>query len=130
MNTVAPLKVTEAFLPNVRASRLKLLVYMSSRSGSIAERGTLPHHQPGGNYHYRTSKAALNSAIKSIAFDLKNEEIGVLALHPGWVRTRGGGATAPLSPDESVTRMRRTIDAFSLDRSGTFQDLDGQTIAW
>lgn len=130
INTVAPLKVTEAFLPNVRKSTQKLLVFMSSRSGSIGERGTLPHHRPGGNYHYRTSKAALNAAVHSLAFDLKPEGVGVLALHPGWVRTKGGGPNATLDPDDSVTRMRRTITQFTLPNSGAFLDLDGQSIPW
>ena len=40
---------------------------------------------------YRISKSALNSAVKSISYDLSKTNMIIVALHPGWVRTKSGG---------------------------------------
>jgi NAD(P)-dependent dehydrogenase (short-subunit alcohol dehydrogenase family) len=53
-NTIAPLKIAEAFLPHLQASRQKKLVNVSSSEGSI---GSVT---AGRMYFYRASKAALN----------------------------------------------------------------------
>ena len=129
-NTIAPLKITEALIENVRSSERKLIIFISSRAGSISERGQLPHHRPGGSYVYRTSKAALNAAAKSLAFDLKTEGISVLVLHPGWVRTDSGGKGADLEVGFSVKCMREVIASFSLPQSGAFKDYSGREIGW
>src|SRR5439155_18995660 len=131
-NTIAPLKITEALIENVRSSQRKMIVFISSSAGSISERGQLPHHKPGGSYIYRTSKAALNAAAKSLAFDLKTETEGVsvLVLHPGWVRTDSGGTSADLEVAHSVKCMREVIASFSLPESGAFKDYAGRGIGW
>jgi len=129
-NTVAPLKLVEALLENVSRSDKKMIVFMSSRAGSISERGLLPHHRPGGSYIYRTSKAALNAAARSLAFDLKPRGIAVLILHPGWVRTDSGGRNAELEIPFSVKSMREVIASFSFSETGTFKDYSGATIGW
>ena len=129
-NAIAPLKITEALIENVRCSQRKMIVFISSSAGSISERGQLPHHKPGGSYIYRTSKAALNAAAKSLAFDLKTEGISVLVLHPGWVRTDSGGTSADLEVAFSVKCMREVIASFSLPQSGAFKDYTGKDIGW
>ena len=68
--------------------------------------------------------------IQSIIRQLAERGIGVLILHPGWVRTRMGGERAPLSPTESVTGMRRLIDRFRQENSGHFYRYDGTEIPW
>ena len=130
VNAIAPMKVTEAFLPNVQMGGQKKIVFVSSRAGSIAERGLLPHHQRGGPYTYRSSKAALNAAAKSLAFDLAPRGISVITLHPGWVRTEMGGTEAGLNQETSVAGMRRVISQSSLADSGVFRNHDGAVIPW
>jgi len=130
VNSIAPLKVTEAFLPHIRAGTHKKIVFISSRAGSIGERGLLPHHQRGGPYVYRSSKAALNAAAKSLAFDLAPEAISVLLLHPGWVLTAMGGTEAVLDQVTSVTGMRQAIERLTLAGSGKFRNYDGSAIPW
>ena len=130
VNAIAPMKVTEAFLPNVRAGVQKKIVFISSRAGSIAERGLLPHHQSGGPYTYRSSKAALNAAAKSLAFDLAPSGVSVITLHPGWVRTEMGGTEAGLNQETSVAGMRRVISQSSVTDSGVFRNYDGSVIPW
>jgi NAD(P)-dependent dehydrogenase (short-subunit alcohol dehydrogenase family) len=102
----------------------KMLVSISSQMGSIADNGS------GGSILYRTSKAALNAAMKSIAIDLADQSIGVLVLHPGWVKTDMGGPNALIDCHKSVTGMRQVIAEFTLDQSGSFLKYDGSSLPW
>ena len=124
VNTQAPVKMAEAFLPHLKRGDKKLLVSISSQMGSIADNGS------GGSILYRTSKAALNAAMKSIAIDLEDQGIGVLVLHPGWVKTDMGGANALIDAQESVAGMRQVIAQFTLAQSGSFLKYDGSTLPW
>ena len=124
INTQAPVKMAEAFLPHLKRGDNKLLVSITSQMGSIADNGS------GGSILYRTSKAALNAAMKSIAIDLEDRKIGVLVLHPGWVKTDMGGANALIDARESVTGMRRVIAEFTPDQSGCFLKYDGSPLPW
>jgi NAD(P)-dependent dehydrogenase (short-subunit alcohol dehydrogenase family) len=130
VNAIAPLKVTEAFLPHVKAGALKKIVFMSSRAGSITERGSQPHHKPGGPYAYRTSKAALNAVAKAISFDLRPQGISVIILHPGWARTQTGGMDSPHPPAATVPALRQLIERASPADNGTFWNYDGTVIPW
>ncbi len=95
VNTVAPMLVTQALLENVATSQDKLIVFMSSNLGSIASNS-------GGEYIYRSSKAALNMSAATLAKDLAPRGIRVVSISPGWVRTDMGGSGAPLSVQDSV----------------------------
>jgi NAD(P)-dependent dehydrogenase (short-subunit alcohol dehydrogenase family) len=130
VNTMAPIKVTEALLPNVVQSAQKKLVFISSMAGSISLRGSQSHHRTGGPYIYRTSKAALNAAVKAIGFDLRAEGVSVVALHPGWVKTETGGWDAPGSPEESVEAMVKLIESSTPEANGIFLNVDGSVIGW
>ncbi|NOT11760.1 MAG: SDR family oxidoreductase [Methylococcaceae bacterium] len=124
VNTIAPVKLAEAFLNQIERSDKRMIVNISSLMGSVADNCS------GGSILYRTSKAALNAAMKSLSIDLKNHAIGVLTLHPGWVLTDMGGANALISVAESVTGMRQLIENFSLSQSGSFLRYDGKPLPW
>jgi NAD(P)-dependent dehydrogenase (short-subunit alcohol dehydrogenase family) len=124
VNTLGPVRVTEALGDLVARSRRRLVVALSSHMGSIADIAT------PGDTAYRSSKAALNAAMKGLAAALGERGIGVLLLHPGWVRTRMGGPDAPLTPAQSVAAMRTLVDAFRADMSGRFLRYDGTEIPW
>jgi NAD(P)-dependent dehydrogenase (short-subunit alcohol dehydrogenase family) len=124
VNVQAPVKMAEAFLPHLKGGDKKLLVAISSLMGSIADNSS------GGSIIYRSSKAALNAAMKSIAIDLKEQAVGVLIFHPGWVKTDMGGANAPLEATQSVAGMRQAISAFSPEQSGSFVKYDGTPMPW
>lgn len=130
VNAMAPLKVTEAFLPQVLASEQKKIVFISSRAGSIAERGSLPHHKTGGPYIYRSSKAILNAVAKALAFDLRSKGVSVVVLHPGWVKTELGGRDAPTDTATSVAAIRAVISQASPADNGVFRNYDGTIIPW
>lgn len=124
INTQAPMKMAEAFLPQVARSKKKLIVNLSSLMGSIADNGS------GGSIFYRSSKAALNAAMKSLSIELKNRQIGVLIFHPGWVLTDMGGPNALINVEQSVSGMRAVIDQFTLEQSGHFIKYDGSVMPW
>ena len=96
----------------------------TSLLGSIAE------NTSGGWIAYRTSKAALNMAVKCAAIELARRHITCLVMHPGWVRTDMGGAQAPLGAEESVASMRRVIAGLNPAYSGTFLNYDGRPYRW
>ncbi|MBL8658817.1 MAG: SDR family oxidoreductase [Rhodospirillales bacterium] len=124
VNTMSPLKVSAVFADSVAKSGLKKIVTITSQMGSIADNGS------GGSYIYRSSKAALNAAMKSLAHDLNAKKIAVAVLHPGWVRTDMGGSGATIDPFESVAGLRQVIDELSLETSGRFLAYDGREIPW
>jgi NAD(P)-dependent dehydrogenase (short-subunit alcohol dehydrogenase family) len=130
VNAIAPVKVTEAFLPHVLAGGQKKIVFISSRAGSIAERGALPHQKPGGSSIYRSSKATLNAVVKGIGFDLRPAGVSVVVLHPGWVKTETGGWDAPGDAPSSVAAMRGIISRASPADNGLFHNHDGAIIPW
>jgi NAD(P)-dependent dehydrogenase (short-subunit alcohol dehydrogenase family) len=93
------MRLTEALLPHLARSHGPLVLGITSHMGSIAD------IDAPRNYGYRSSKAALNAAMHGLAHELQSRGIGVLLLHPGWVRTRMGGSSVPISPEESVRGM-------------------------
>lgn len=124
VNTMAPLKMAEAFATHVERSQLKTIVTISSKMGSIADNSS------GGSYLYRTSKAAVNMVVKNLSIDLKPRGIIAVVLHPGWVKTDLGGANALISAEQSVSGMRQIISRLSLVDSGKFLNYDGKDISW
>ena len=124
VNTLGSMRVSEALIKNVERSNKKLIVSITSHMGSIADITN------ANDYAYRSSKAALNAAMKGLSIEVREQGIGVLLLHPGWVRTRMGGDSAPLSTQQSVTAMRQLVDQFTLSQSGTFLRYDGTVVPW
>ena len=95
---------------------------LTSRMGSITENS-------GGAWAYRMSKSALNMGLSNLALEWKRHDITVAALHPGWVKTDMGGDQAPVSPQDSVTGLRKVIAGLS--GSGVhYRDYQGEIIPW
>lgn len=122
VNTIAPVKLVEALLPALQKSRGAKVAILSSKVGSMADNGS------GGNYAYRTSKAAVNMVGKNLALELG--AIPVVLLHPGWVRTDMGGPNGLIDTRESVAGMRKVIDGAGPEQSGHFYDYAGKEIPW
>ncbi|WP_455273340.1 SDR family oxidoreductase [Rhizobium herbae] len=127
INTLGPLLVTRALLPNLLSGKRKIVANISSRAGSIAE-GTLDDDD--GDYAYRCSKAALNMATVKLAQDLRADGVTVLSLHPGWVKTDMGGDEAVVPVADSAAGLRRIIDSATMADSGSFRAFDGRTVSW
>jgi NAD(P)-dependent dehydrogenase (short-subunit alcohol dehydrogenase family) len=124
VNTVGPVRVTLALLPNLRAGDRKLIVNMTSDISSIA------NNTSGGFYGYRESKAALNMFTRSLAAELGPEGFICIVLHPGWVKTDMGGPKAPITVQESVHGILKVVDGLSPDDNGTFLTYAGERMAW
>jgi NAD(P)-dependent dehydrogenase (short-subunit alcohol dehydrogenase family) len=124
VNTLGPLRVADAFVDNVARSERKLIVTLTSGMGSIAD------NTSGGAFAYRSSKAAVNMVMRSLAIDLAPREITCVVVNPGWVQTDMGGPRANLAPAESVTRLRRLIDNLGPADSGKFFNHDSREYAW
>ncbi len=124
INTVAPFILAEGLFKNIAASSLKVIANMSSVMGSLSQNSS------GGNYAYRSTKAALNAITKSMAIDLKPHGIKLVVLHPGWVQTDMGGANAMITPEESVQNILKVLSNLSLTDSGSFIRYDGSKLTW
>jgi len=122
VQTVGPFLLAHSVLPLVERSNGKLIA-ITSRMGSIED------NTSGGYIAYRSSKTALNSAWRSLAIDNRGKVIAAV-LHPGWVQTRMGGSSAPLTTEQSVSGMRQVIERLGPNDSGEFFSYDGSRIAW
>lgn len=122
-NTMGPMRVAEAFVDHVARSERKLIVTLTSGMGSLAD------NTSGGSVAYRSSKAAVNMVMRSLAIDLAPRGITCVVVNPGWVQTDMGGPNATLTPAESVSRLRRVIDRLGPAQTGKFFNHDGREFA-
>lgn len=122
VNAVGPLVAVHSLQECIKnGGKVALL---TSRVGSIADNGS------GGNYGYRMSKAALNMAGSCLAHELRDREIAVCLLHPGYVRTEMTGGSGHISPDESASGLITRYDELKLAESGSFLHQNGERLPW
>ena len=97
---------------------------ITSRMGSMADNGS------GGYYGYRMSKAALNAAGVSMARDLKERNIAVLMLHPGYVSTEMVGYGGDIDANTAAERLQQRISELTLSTTGRFLHSNGEELPW
>ena len=124
INSMAPLKMAEAFVQHITRGQLKKIATLSSKMGSVDD------NTSGDSYSYRSSKTAVNMVMKSLSVDLKPYGISVVTLHPGWVQTDMGGSNAMINTQTSVTGLRNVIADLNLENTGRFIAYDGKQINW
>ena len=122
-NVFGPMRVAEAFRDNVMNSYKKQMIFITSRMGSITE--AVPNA-----YVYRSSKAALNMAVKCLSAELGEQGLIAVLFHPGHVQTDMGGQAAPVTPQKSIEGMKNQIVALTRDDNGRFLSYDGRQIPW
>jgi len=113
VNTLAPLKVSEAFVEHVSLSQQKKIVSMTSGLGSMQITANQSYF-----YFYRMSKAALNMAVVAMNASLRKQGIISALIAPGQVDTEllaESGYRGPnkITPDESAKSLIRIIDSLS-----------------
>jgi NAD(P)-dependent dehydrogenase (short-subunit alcohol dehydrogenase family) len=123
VNTLGPMRVTQALLPNLEAGQHKTVIHISSRMGSIAQNS-------GGYYGYRASKTALNMMNSSLALELGPRGFTCVVMHPGWVKTDMGGEGADITPEESVKGLLDVFAGLTPEDNGKFYNYQGQEIPW
>lgn len=123
VNVVGGIRVALRLWRNVAASGERKIAIISSRAGLPREA------RPGMSYVYASSKAALNAAGRCLALDLAPEGVIVALLNPGHVSTGIGGANAPMTTTDSVSKLRRVIRELSPSEAGKFLHFDGSELA-
>jgi NAD(P)-dependent dehydrogenase (short-subunit alcohol dehydrogenase family) len=122
VDAIGPLRVTRALLGPLERSG-GVVVNVSSRLASIT-------NDDGLSVPYRMAKAALNMLSRTLAVELRDRGVSVVAVSPGWVRTDMGGPDAPLSLAEATARLTALTERLSMAHTGRFLDLDGRDIPW
>ena len=123
VNSMAPVRIMQALMANLRASSDAKLVTITSQMGALSLDMPMA-------YAYCASKAALNKFMKMAALELGKEGINVCVIHPGWVQTDMGGAAADITPQQSAAGIVKTIDGLNADNNGSFWKWDGETHDW
>jgi len=127
VNVIGPLKISEAFLDHVAASREKQIVTVTSSQGSI---GMVKSPRL---YFYRSSKAAVNMVMKNLALDVKSRGVIVTLVNPGPTDTdmMAGVPKKWLRKTEvAVGDMIRIIDRQTIDTTGKFWHYNGKQLPW
>jgi NAD(P)-dependent dehydrogenase (short-subunit alcohol dehydrogenase family) len=122
-NAISPIRLARKLLGNLTPGR-GVLAFMTSRMGSIEENSS------GDQELYRASKSALNSMIKSLVAGLDGKAVTVIAMHPGWVRTDMGGASAPLDVATSVRGIADQLEKRAGKGGLAFIDYKGEELPW
>jgi NAD(P)-dependent dehydrogenase (short-subunit alcohol dehydrogenase family) len=125
VNAVGPMLLTRALAPNLRAAGHAKVVNISSQVGSmeVAQR-------MGRDVSYTASKAALNMISIKLAQALSADGVVVVAMHPGYLRTAMGGASADTAPDEAAASIVHTVAALGPEHSASFIRWDGSIHPW
>lgn len=137
---VVPLLPRKNQLDTDAAPGHSVIASLSARVGSITD------NAKGGWYSYRSSKAALNQMIKTLAIELqlRNLPAVAVALHPGTVRsalskdfTGGPGSDKPLDKSkgqfeawEAAENLYNVVQSLKKDDSGSFRDWKNEKIEW
>jgi NAD(P)-dependent dehydrogenase (short-subunit alcohol dehydrogenase family) len=124
INVQGPLKVSEAFYPNVKISEHKTMAALTTGKG---DKG-IPI--PGFSL-YKTSKAALDAWQKEIAIRWKRQGVMVVTLLPGRVLTHGedpNTSMSHVSVDKSVGGMLQVLDNLTMEQTGQTIQWDGEFI--
>lgn len=124
-NSIAPLLVVKHFRSLLKKSAKPLVINISSWLGSVANLSF------GGHYGYVGSKNLLNVLNKSMANELKNDNIICINVNPGWVKTDMGGSKAQFTTQEAVNHiLDNVVKKVDISQSGMFLNFDGTIHPW
>jgi NAD(P)-dependent dehydrogenase (short-subunit alcohol dehydrogenase family) len=130
VNTLAPIKMIEAFVDHLSRSTRKLVASVSSELGSMTSTQATGLGRSGPWLPYRVSKAALNMAHLAIQDQLVERGITAVLLHPGWVATALGGEHAPMDAAASVASLIKILDGVTPADHCKFLSYDGRIVSW
>ena len=129
VNTFGPLLLTQALLPNVLAAPGPRRVgVISSRVGSITDNSS------GGYYAYRASKCAVNSFFTNLAVELKEQDVIITILHPGFTNTNLSPdiwkIPGVVEPEVAAGGLWKIVKSKGMEDTGKFWHREGQELPW
>ena len=124
VNTLGPLFVTQALLPNLRLCKAPKVINISTRSAILGA------GSPGQAYGYRVSKTALNMVTRTMAGDRSMKGIMVVSIAPGHNKTHMGTERANLDPADSMKKVKHLIENLTPEHHGGFWFYDGTRRPW
>ncbi|KAK4235742.1 hypothetical protein C8A03DRAFT_17551 [Achaetomium macrosporum] len=129
INVIGPAKTVELLLHAGLLSSNVRILNMSSGLGSMQRSSEIKPRKCAG---YSISKAGLNMLTVHQSEDLKPHLPGavVIAMDPGWVKTRLGGNGAVLEPHESIGGVLRVLHGLTSEDNGRFYHYTGEKIPW
>jgi len=130
INVISSIKIFYFLEKNKFLKKNCNIVFFSSRSGSISERGKLKHHKPGGDNLYRSSKAMLNCFVKNLAFEFKKKNYIFTSYHPGWVKTKMGGQNADMEIEDATLKFVNFFQNNKIKKNGKFLNYNLKEIGW
>ncbi|VAW41427.1 hypothetical protein MNBD_CHLOROFLEXI01-1809 [hydrothermal vent metagenome] len=125
VNVVGTMRVVTQFIELLRLGNSAKIINISSQLGSLIE-----NERDTGHYSYNSSKAALNMVTRKLVYDTKEDNITVISMHPGWVQTDMGGASATLQTPESAQGIMDVMSRLTLADSGKFYVYSGEEHPW
>ena len=123
VNSMGPVRVMQALMPNLKQAEAAKVVTITSQMGALSLDMPAAHA-------YCASKAAVNKFMRLASIDLKKDGVAVGLIHPGWVQTDMGGPRADLTPQESAEGIVAVVDQLSMDSTGGFWKWNGETHDW
>lgn len=102
VNTLGPIRVIKHFLPLLAKGQQQSIINISSDSASLTN---AYFH----DYPYGLSKVALNMLSEKLNVYLRDQDIQILSVHPGWIKTDMGGDQAPTNPVDSAKGIFKMI---------------------
>ncbi|CAK7565026.1 MAG: hypothetical protein SEPTF4163_002933 [Sporothrix epigloea] len=130
VNVVGPAKVLEFLVDRKALSPSVRVINMSSSLGSMALSATM---SPRVCVGYSITKAALNMLTVHQGHDLRArglDQAVVIAMDPGWVKTRMGGESAPIEAKVSIAGMLKVLHALKAENNAEFYGSDGERRPW
>lgn len=125
INSIAPLLVVKHFKTLLKQSDHPVVINISSWLGSVSQLNF------GGHYGYTGSKNLLNILNKSMANELKPDNIISVNVNPGWVQTDMGGKKAQFTAEKAVKQLiDQVLERVSLSDSGKFLNYNGEEHPW
>ncbi|KAI9637779.1 uncharacterized protein MKK02DRAFT_42150 [Dioszegia hungarica] len=121
---IAPVMIVQALATHdLLAPRAKILL-LTSEAGSLSLRTP---KEGGGNYGHHGSKAAGNMAGRLLSYDLKEKGVGVVMIHPGFLKTEMTKAAGfeqhyeemgAVTPEEAAKYLAEFAETVTMEMSG------------
>ena len=128
INSQAPFLVADALLPAVLRSEERKLCIITS---DMASHEVMLHQKPSRKkWPYTISKQAANQRFRELEPHWRAHGVCAVVIHPGFVKTDMSGGFGDLTPLESATFIKRTLERITRTDAGTFFAYNGKVLPW